>query len=133
MFRKILVWLTGVGLVFQLSACSDPQPGYTIETLRIGILPDQGEAALRERFTPLFEFLSQETGLAYELVFPQRLRSIFTTFGQFQCISDILAIHPNTTTIIARHNTITAPVGKSSMAEISSPGRRPGTAGAGRI
>ena len=83
MFRKILVRLTGVGLLFQLSACSDRQPGYTIETLRIGILPDQSEAALRERFTPLFGFLSQEAGHPCELVTPKDYEELLPTFACF--------------------------------------------------
>jgi phosphonate transport system substrate-binding protein len=82
--RKILVWLTGVGLVIQLSACSNPQPGHTIETLRIGILPGQSEAALRERFTPLFEFLSEEAGLPYELVIPGDYEELLKAFGAGQ-------------------------------------------------
>lgn len=81
MLRKILVWLTCAGLVIQLSACSNPQPGHTIETLRIGILPGQSETALRERFTPLFEFLSQETGLPYELVIPGDYEELLNAFG----------------------------------------------------
>jgi len=39
-----------------------------MDGLRISVLPDQSESVLRERFTPLLDYLSQETGLPYEFV-----------------------------------------------------------------
>jgi phosphonate transport system substrate-binding protein len=82
--RKILIWLIGVGLVFQLSACSGPEQGPSNETLRIGILPDEGEKTLRKRYIPLFDFLSQETGLPYELVIPNSYEELVRMFGEGQ-------------------------------------------------
>ena len=81
MFRNPVIRLIALVLTLQLPACSDPQPGHTIETLRIGILPGQSEAALRERFTPLFEFLSEEAGLPYELVIPGNYEELLKAFG----------------------------------------------------
>jgi len=80
--RNILTWLVGVGLAFQLSACSGPEP--SIGTLRIGILPDESEKTLRQRYIPLFEFLSQETRLPYELVIPNSYEELVKVFGEGQ-------------------------------------------------
>ena len=82
--RDILFWIIGVGLAFQLSACSVQESEPSIEILRIGILPDEGEEALRERYGPLLEFLSQETGLPYELVIPNNYAELVRQFGEGQ-------------------------------------------------
>jgi len=82
--RNILIWLIGFGLAFQLSACSGPEQAPSNETLRIGILPDESEKALRERYVPLFEFLSQETGRPYELVIPSSYEELLSIFGEGQ-------------------------------------------------
>jgi len=82
--RKILIWLIGVGLMFQLSACSGPEKEPSNEILRIGILPDEGEKTLRKRYMPLFDFLSQETGLPYELVIPNSYEELVRIFGEGQ-------------------------------------------------
>jgi phosphonate transport system substrate-binding protein len=82
--RKILVWLIGVGLVFQLSSCSGPEQGPSIDILRIGILPDEGEQTLRKRYIPLFDFLSQETGRPYELFMPNSYDELVRVFGEGQ-------------------------------------------------
>ena len=80
--RNMLMWLIGVGLALQLSACSGPEQGPSRKILRIGILPDESEVILRERLTPLFEFLSQETGLSYELVIPNNYAELVRAFGE---------------------------------------------------
>ena len=82
--RDILSWIIGIGLVFQLSACSVPEKEPSIEILRIGVLPDESEKALRERYVPLLEFLSQETGLPYELVIPNNYAELIRQFGEGQ-------------------------------------------------
>ena len=82
--RGMLSWIIGIGLAFQLSACSVPEKEPSIEILRIGILPDESEEALRERYVPLLEFLSQETGLPYELVIPNNYAELVRQFGEGQ-------------------------------------------------
>ena len=79
--RNLLIWMIGVGLTFQLSACSDPEQGPSIETLRIGILPDESKEVLWERTTPLLEFLSQETGFPHELIIPNSYEELMRVFG----------------------------------------------------
>jgi phosphonate transport system substrate-binding protein len=82
--RNLLIWLVGAGLAFQLSACSGPEQELSIETLRIGVLPDESEKALLERYTPLFEHLSQETGHPYEIVIPNNYEEMLRAFGEGQ-------------------------------------------------
>jgi phosphonate transport system substrate-binding protein len=82
--RNLLNWLIGAGLAFQLSACSGPEQESSNETLRIGILPEEREEVLRERYTPLFEFLSQETGRPYELLIPNSYEDLLSKFGEGQ-------------------------------------------------
>lgn len=62
--------LTIIALVLSLlTGCSgneDESAGK--DMLRISVLPDQSPSELRERFTPLLDYLSQEAGIAYEFV-----------------------------------------------------------------
>ncbi len=78
----MLIRLIVTGLVFLLCACSGPPPVPAKETLRVGILPDEGEKALKARYTPLLEFLSRETGLRFELVVPDSYEDLLRTFGE---------------------------------------------------
>ena len=82
--RNILICLITFTLLLQLSACSGPAQGPSGATLRIGILPDENTNALRERYRPLLEFLSQETGLSYELIIPGSYEELVNIFGQGQ-------------------------------------------------
>ena len=82
--RNFLIWLISVGLALQLSGCSGPEQGPSNETLRVGILPDEGEEILRKRYTPLFEYLSQETGRPYELIIPNSYEDLLRNFGEGQ-------------------------------------------------
>jgi len=82
--RNILIRLIGVGLAFQLFACSGPVQEPSNETLYIGILPDESEKALRKRYTPLLDFLSEETGLRCELIVPNSYEQLVRLFGEGQ-------------------------------------------------
>ena len=82
--RYILSWIIGVSLAFQMSACSVPESEPSIDILRIGILPDESKEALRERYVPLLEFLSQESGLPYKLVIPNNYAELVRQFGEGQ-------------------------------------------------
>ena len=64
--RGWLIWLIGVLLTLQLPACTSQGQEPAAQTLRIGILPDETEKALRERYAPLLSFVAAETGLACE-------------------------------------------------------------------
>lgn len=82
--RNILIWLIEIGLAFQMSACSGPEQGPSNEILRIGVLPDESEKPLRERYIPLLEFLSQELGRPYELIVPNSYAEMVERFGDGQ-------------------------------------------------
>ena len=53
-----------------------------LSTLRIGILPDEGKDKLVERYTPLFEYLSQEIGIPYQLVIPNDYDELLSLFHE---------------------------------------------------
>ncbi len=63
------------------SACSDLDEASSLATIRVAILPGEGEEILRERYTPLFEFLTQETGLPYQLTIPPTYGALVESFG----------------------------------------------------
>jgi len=44
---------------------------YTPKVLRIGLLPDESEASIRARVSPLLDYLSDETDLDVELILPE--------------------------------------------------------------
>ncbi len=58
------------------STTGEPLP----DVLRIGILPDDSEQALRERHTPLFDYLSQELSLTYKFVIPESYADLLERF-----------------------------------------------------
>lgn len=76
--RIILFFI--IGLVFNLLACTASDQSAPLTELRIGILPDQNEAELLKRYTPLFDFLEQETGLSYRLIIPKSYNDLSELF-----------------------------------------------------
>lgn len=82
--RNLLIWLVGFCLALHLSACSDSVHAPSIESLRVGVLPDEDVEALQDRHALLFDFLSGETGLAYELVIPDSYETLLTQFSEGQ-------------------------------------------------
>ena len=82
--RNLLIQLMVVCLAIQLSACSDPVHAPSTESLRVGVLPDEDAEALQDRYASLFEFLSRETGLTYELVIPASYDALLTQFSEGQ-------------------------------------------------
>ena len=48
--------------------------------LRVSILPDESREKLLERYTPLFEYLSKEIGIPYELIFPKNYKESLELF-----------------------------------------------------
>lgn len=68
--RGVYCSLVGILIAVLVSACSDPDQATSLTTLRIGILPDVSEPDLRRRYTPLFDYLSEQTGMPYQLTIP---------------------------------------------------------------
>ena len=79
---SLITPLTVVSLaLFLLTGCSgndDASPG--MDLLRVSVLPDQSESRLRARFTPLLDYLSQETGLPYEFVLVKDYQDLLDRF-----------------------------------------------------
>ena len=57
---KRIARLVMLGLACLLWACSESDKAGSSDSLRIGLLPDQSEQALRERFVPLLEYLYRQ-------------------------------------------------------------------------
>jgi len=69
-----------IGLAFILIACTTSEQSTPLTELRIGVLPDQSEAELHRRYTPLFEFIAQEVGLSYRLIVPKNYEDLSELF-----------------------------------------------------
>ena len=66
-----------------LAACSEqPAPGYLPKELRIGVLPDESEAVLTERFAGLGRYLSSQLNQPYQLVVPEDYADLVERFAQ---------------------------------------------------
>lgn len=79
------------GLVFLFAAMAGAvlmyqgqtgRPGVMPDIVRIGVLPDENEAVLRERYTPLVEYLSGEVGVPFELIVPADYDELLDLFGR---------------------------------------------------
>ncbi len=81
--RKAVFGLLSIGLALVLSACSSGKET-ALDTLRFGLLPGESEEQLRERYTPLFEFLSEETGIPYRLIVPDTYGDLIELFATGQ-------------------------------------------------
>ena len=70
--------------VFAASAYFIMQPGFTHSVtpavLRVGILPDSSMDNLHQRYDPLLNYLSAETGLEYILVLPENYAALIRLF-----------------------------------------------------
>ena len=70
--------------VFAVSAYFIMQPGLlhsvTPAVLRVGILPDSSVDNLHQRYDPLLDYLSAETGLEYKLVLPENYAALIRLF-----------------------------------------------------
>jgi len=70
-FKNRLLVLAAV-LVILLPGCSKQDDVAPLPAvLKIGILPDESRTILMERYTPLFEYISGELGIPYELKIPE--------------------------------------------------------------
>lgn len=79
--RKFLMLFLSIALLLHLGGCSDPEPAVIEKLVRIGVLPDESADALRNRYAPLFEYLSRETGLEHTLIIPKDYDDLLTQFG----------------------------------------------------
>lgn len=68
-----------VAIVFLMRTPFRSQPDITV--LRVGVLPDVAEANLRNRYSPLLDHLSRETGLKFQLVMPESYNDLLHLFA----------------------------------------------------
>jgi len=67
---------------FSIPACSDRADMQTMpDVLKIGILPDESEAELLRRYTPLFHYLSDKLDITYSLVIPASYQDLLDQFA----------------------------------------------------
>lgn len=64
-------------------SCSGQQ-SESVETIRVGVLPDQKIDIIRQNYQPLLQFLHQSTGFKYRLVVPQTYDELLSLFAQGQ-------------------------------------------------
>jgi phosphonate transport system substrate-binding protein len=79
LLRNKLLDLLIVAALISLSAC-EPS-GESPKVLRIGILPDQSQEELKNKFSPLFEHISGTLGMPYELVIPSDYDDLLAKFN----------------------------------------------------
>lgn len=69
------------GLILFLSGCGPEEGAAVPGKLRVGVLPDEEEAALRDRYTPLLRYLNQVLDVEVELVVPRDYASMLSSFA----------------------------------------------------
>ncbi len=72
-----------MGAVLFLTACTQqPASGYVPQVLRIGVLPDENEFYLIDKFSPLGRYLSVQLKRPYELIVPKDYAELVDRFEQ---------------------------------------------------
>ncbi len=72
----LLVVLTGF-----VSCFIDKEEEKTsLRTIKVGVLPDESKTELSNRYNPLMEHLSRETGLQFELLIPESYEELLNMF-----------------------------------------------------
>lgn len=66
--------------VFFNASCSREGESTKPKAVRVGVLPDESVEQLAERFAPLFEYLSKQTGVPYKLVIPESYAHLLEMF-----------------------------------------------------
>lgn len=67
-------------VIFTYGCTSQNDEDEMPKTLRIGILPDENIETLLKRYSPLFEYLSEEIGVSYELKIPSNYEDLVKNF-----------------------------------------------------
>jgi len=82
MGRTALFFPLLLALALLLLSCgnSDDNVDSMPDLLRVGILPDDREEVLREQYTPLFDYISEQLGVTYELIIPADYQALLNQF-----------------------------------------------------
>jgi phosphonate transport system substrate-binding protein len=72
-----------VALCCSIFACTEErQHDSRLSVLRVGLLPDQQEKALRSRYVPLLDYLSRQINIPYELTIPNSYDDLLNLFQE---------------------------------------------------
>ena len=72
--------MTGIAVVVFYYGFTSQQPESTV--VRVGVLPDQSHASLRQRYNPLLEYLADQSGIETELIIPTNYQEAVDLFGK---------------------------------------------------
>ena len=79
MIRSVFI----VALCCSIFACTEErQHDSRLSVLRVGLLPDQQEKALRSRYVPLLDHLSRQLNIPYELTIPKSYDDLLNLFQE---------------------------------------------------
>lgn len=78
--RSIVTASPAIAALVFLAVLFWPATQETPPVIRIGVLPDQSEEALRDRYAPLLAYLAAETGVPFELVVPDSYEALLEKF-----------------------------------------------------
>ncbi len=82
--RLLVLGLVMIGIVaagFFLASRPNSGGNPTPAVIRVGVLPDMDRQELLKRYVPLLDYLSGETGFAFELVTPKTYDELLKLFG----------------------------------------------------
>ena len=79
-FMKKFICLILLALACMSCANENGNDKVELSTLRISILPDESQEKLLQRYTPLFEYLSREIGIPYQLIIPKDYDELLVLF-----------------------------------------------------
>lgn len=78
---RLIYSLVTILLALLLVSCTSRDGEEPLRVLRIGILPDESEEELYRRYTPLLDYLEQETGLSIKLNVPDSYKALLELFA----------------------------------------------------
>jgi phosphonate transport system substrate-binding protein len=81
-FLVVLVIVIAVGIYFTVGPMMTRMDQTAESIVRIGVLPDMNAEELQKRYTPLLRYLSEETGLEFELILPTNYAELLHFFGR---------------------------------------------------
>lgn len=82
-FAMLVVFCTvvaGIYYIVQPSLHDEMRPS----VIRVGVLPDDGELSLHQRYDPLLQYLSAKTGLDFKLVIPSDYAQLVQLFREHE-------------------------------------------------
>jgi len=71
-----------MGMLLLVPGCTGESPAQDPTVLRVGVLPDESEHALRERYGDLLAYLSEQVGVLHELYVPANYADLLASFAR---------------------------------------------------